>query len=173
VAEAQVEQVQANLSLLKAGPSAEEISVAQSRVDQAQRALEGAQIALEKTILRAPFAGTIGRLAVEEGEVVTTVGNVVPVAIIGDLRRLRVETDDLSEVDIAQIEIDQRVEIEVDALPDTELHGRVVEIAPMATVQHGDTVYTVAIDLEEGLKVGLRWGMTAYVDIIVEEEEGS
>ncbi len=173
VAEAQVEQAQAHLDLLEAGPSSEEIAVAQARVDQAQRALEGAQTALDKTILTAPFAGTIGHLAVEEGEVVTVVGNVTPVVTIGDLRRLRVETDDLSEVDIARIEIEQRVEIEVDALPDTELHGRVVEIAPMATVQQGDTVYTVTIDLEEGLETGLKWGMTAYVDIVVEEEEGS
>jgi hypothetical protein len=45
----------------------------------------------------------------------------------------------------------------------------VSEIAPMAEERHGDIVYKVTIDLEEGLEAGLRWGMTAYVDILVGE----
>jgi hypothetical protein len=43
------------------------------------------------------------------------------------------------------------------------------EIAPMAEEQHGDIVYKVTIDLEEGAGASLRWGMTAYVDILVGE----
>jgi len=50
-----------------------------------------------------------------------------------------------------------------------EFRGRVSEIAPMAEERHGDIVHKVTIDLEEGLEAGLRWGMTAYVDILVGE----
>jgi hypothetical protein len=58
-----------------------------------------------------------------------------------------------------------------------ELRGRVSEIAPMAEESHGDIVYTVTIDLEEGPALSavegagasLRWGMTAYVDVLVGE----
>jgi hypothetical protein len=39
----------------------------------------------------------------------------------------------------------------------------------MAEEQHGDIVYPVTIDLEEGFGASLRWGMTAYVDILVGE----
>lgn len=57
----------------------------------------------------------------------------------------------------------------MDALPGREFRGRVSKITPMAEERPGDIVYTVTIDLEEGLEAGLRWGMTAYVDILVEE----
>ena len=104
-----------------------------------------------------------------------------PVLVIGDLCTLQVETDDLSEVDVVEVAVGQEVEVSVDALPDLKLHGRVSEIAPMAEERHGDIVYTVTIDLEggpalsevegpvEGAEADLRWGMTAYVDILVGE----
>jgi hypothetical protein len=80
-------------------------------------------------------------------------------------------------VDVVEVAVGQKVKITVDAMPYLELHGQVSEIAPMAEERHGDIVYTVTIDLEggpalspvEGAEAGLRWGMTAYVDILVGE----
>jgi HlyD family secretion protein len=166
VAEAQVGEAQAQLVKLREGPRSEDIAVVEAQVQQAQTALQGARIALEKTILVAPLAGTVGTVMVEEGE---TVMAGTPVIMIGDLTALQVETNDLSEVDVVEVAVGQEAEVSVDALPDLELHGRVSKIAPMAEEQHGDIVYTVTIDLEEGLEAGLRWGMTAYVDILVGE----
>jgi HlyD family secretion protein len=162
VAEAQVGEAQAQLVRLREGPRPEDIAVAGAQVQQAQTALEGARIALEKTVLVAPLAGTVGAVMVEEGE---TVMAGTPVLVVGDLSALQVETDDLSEVDIVEVAVGQEVEVSVDALPDREFRGRVSKVAPMAEERHGDIVYTVTIDLEEGS--ALRWGMTAYVDILV------
>jgi multidrug resistance efflux pump len=166
VAQAQAGQSKAQLDLLLAGPRAEAIAVAEAQVQQARTSLEGARIALEKTTLVAPLTGTVGAVMAEEGETVTASE---PVLVIGDLSALQVETDDLSEVDIVEVAVGQEVEVSVDALSDLELRGRVSEIAPMAEERHGDIVYTVTIDLEQGLEAGLRWGMTAYVDILVGE----
>ena len=166
VAEAQVGEAQAQLVKLREGPRSEDIAVVEAQVQQAQIALQGARIALEKTVLVAPLAGTVGTVMVEEGE---TVMAGTPVLMIGDLTALQVETNDLSEVDVVEVAVGQEAEVSVDALSDLELHGRVSKIAPMAEEQHGDIVYTVTIDLEEGLEAGLRWGMTAYVDILVGE----
>jgi HlyD family secretion protein len=165
-AQAQAGQAQAQLDLLLAGPAAEAIAVAEAQVQQAQTALEGARTALEKTVLVAPLSGTVGDVMVEEGE---TVMAGAPVLMIGDLSAFQVETDDLSEVDIVEVAVGQEVEVSVDAMPDLELRGRVSEIAPMAEERAGDIVYTVTIDLEEGAAASLRWGMTAYVDILVGE----
>ncbi|MGQ9625631.1 MAG: HlyD family secretion protein [Anaerolineae bacterium] len=166
VAQAQKEKAQARLALLEAGPSPQELDIARARLYQAQRTLKGAQTALDKTILRAPFAGTVGRVDVEVGEVV---GGLAPGSAItlGDLSKLYVETKDLSEVDIAKVKIGQKAKVEIDALLDMEFSGQVFEIAPMSTTYLGDTVYTVRVALEAGQESGLRWGMTAYVDIIV------
>jgi len=166
VAQAQARQAQAQLDLLLAGPAAEAITVAEAQVQQAQTALQGAKTALEKTVLVAPLSGTVGDVMVEEGE---TVMAGAPVLMIGDLSALQVETDDLSEVDVVEVAVGQDVEVSVDALPYLELGGQVSKIAPMAEEQHGDIVYTVTIDLEEGAAASLRWGMTAYVDILVGE----
>ncbi len=164
VSQAQARQFQAQLDLLLAGPPAEAVAVAEAQVKQAQTALQGAQIALEKTVLVAPLAGTVGKVMVEEGE---TVMAGAPVLTIGDLTALQIETDDLSEMDIVEIAVGQTAKVSVDALPGTELHARVSRITPMAEERHGDIVYTVTLDLEEGLEAGLHWGMTAYVSIIV------
>jgi multidrug efflux pump subunit AcrA (membrane-fusion protein) len=166
VAQAQAGQAEAQLDQLLAGPRAEDIGVAEAQVGQSQTALGGARIALEKTALVASLPGTVGAVMVEEGE---TVMAGAPVLMIGDLSGLQVETDDLSEVDIVEVAVGQEVEVSVDALPDREFRGRVSEIAPMAEERHGDIVYMVTIELEEGLEAGLRWGMTAYVDILVGE----
>lgn len=174
VAQAQSRQAKAQLDLLLAGPAAEAIAVAEAQVEQARIALQGARLALEKAVLVSPLSGTVGAVRVEEGEVVMAGA---PVLTIGDLTTLRVETNDLSEVDIVEVVVGQEVEVSVDALPGEKFRGRVSEIAPMAEEQHGDIVYKVTVDLEEGpapstvegLEAGLRWGMTAYVDILVGE----
>jgi HlyD family secretion protein len=166
VAQAQAGQAQAQLDQLLVGPAAETIAVAEAQVQQAQTALEGARTALEKTVLVAPLAGTVGAVMVEEGE---TLMAGAPVLVVGDLSALQVETDDLSEVDVVEVAVGQKVKITVDAMPYLELHGQVSEIAPMAEERYGDIVYTVTIDLEGGSRADLRWGMTAYVDILVEE----
>jgi HlyD family secretion protein len=166
LAEAQVGEAQAQLVKLKEGPRPEDVAVVEAQVRQAQIALQGGRIALEKTVLVAPLTGTVGAVMVEEGE---TVMAGAPVLMLGDLTTLQVKTDDLSEVDIVEVAVGQEVEVSVDALPDEEFRGRVSEIAPMAEERHGDIVYTVTIDLEEGPEAGLRWGMTAYVDILVGE----
>jgi HlyD family secretion protein len=166
VTEAQVGEAQAQLIKLKEGPRPEGVAVVEAQVQQAQTALEGARIALEKTALVASLAGTVGAVKVEEGEMVMAS---TPVLVIGDLSGLQVETDDLSEVDVVEVAVGQEVEVSVDAMPYLKLRGRVSEIAPMAEEQHGDIVYTVTIDLEEGAVASLRWGMTAYVDVLVGE----
>jgi len=152
-AEAAVSQAQARLDLLKAGASEKDIAVSEAQVAQAQAALDAAKAALSKATLTAPFAGTIGAVYVREGEMITP-GQ--PVIVLGDLSTLRVETTDLNEVDVARVKVGQKVDITFDALPERKLMGTVTHIAPMSAVGGGGGT-------------DLRWGMTAFVDIIVEE----
>lgn len=163
-AQARVEQAQAQLDLLRAGARPEEVAVAQTQVAQAEVALAQAQSALEQAALRAPFTGIIGEVRVKEGEVVNAG---VPLLTLGDLGHLRVETTDLNEIDIPLVRVGQEARIEFDALPERAVRGRVIQIAPMASLEEGGTNYTVIMELEER-DPDLRWGMTAFVDILVE-----
>ena len=163
-AQALVDQAQAQLDLLRAGARPEEIAVAQAQVAQAEATLAQAQSALEKAELRAPFRSIIGEIRVREGE---TVNAGVGLLTLGDLDDLRVETTDLNEIDIPLVKVGQEVKIEFDALPERAIQGRVTRIASMASLEEGGTNYTVIIELEDR-DPDLRWGMTAFVDILVE-----
>jgi HlyD family secretion protein len=163
-AQARVDQAQAQLDLLRSGARPEEIAVAKAQVAQAEVALAQAQSALEKTKLKALFPGTIGEIKVREGEVVNAG---VPLLTLGDLDHLRVETTDLNEIDTPLVKVGQEVKIAFDALPERVIPGRVARIAPMASPGEGGTNYTVIIELEKQ-DPDLRWGMTAFVDISVE-----
>jgi HlyD family secretion protein len=169
-ARAAVSQAQAQLDLLKAGASEEDAAVSEAQVAQAQAALDAARAALNKATLISPFAGTVGAVYVHESEMVTP-GQ--PVIELGDLSALRVETTDLNEVDIARVQVGQKVDLTFDALPERKLTGTVTHIAPMSAIGGGGgTSYTVIIEFDEAeiaAVSGLRWGMTAFVDIIVEK----
>jgi len=158
---AQVPQAQASLDRLLASPTPAEIAVAEAVVSQAREAVNTTQALLGQTVLEAPFDGTVGLVHVREGEEVMP-GR--PVLVLGDLNSLRVETTDLDEIDIARIQLDQRVDLTFDALAEQVLTGRVTGIAPMSTPGQAATTYRVIIEFDE-VDPALRWGMTAFVDI--------
>jgi multidrug resistance efflux pump len=158
---AQVSQSQATVDRLRAGPTTEEVTVAEATVVQAREAVSTAQALRVQSTLTAPYDGTVGMLYVRQGEEVLP-GQ--PVLVMGDLSTLQVETTDLDEIDVARVHPDQRADLTFDALPDEVLTGRVVHIAPMSTPGQAATTYKVTIEFEE-IDPALRWGMTAFVDI--------
>lgn len=163
-ARAQTAQAQAQLDLIKAGTRAEDIAAAEAEVARAEAAVMAAENALNDAVLRAPFAGTVGEVLVEQGELVTPQ---VPVLRLGDLTQLRVRTEDLSEGDVALVRLGQPVKVTVDALPDREFVGTVARISPLATERRGDKIYDVLVDLDLPADSGLRWGMSTFVEIKV------
>jgi HlyD family secretion protein len=164
-ATAQKESAQAQLDLLKAGASVEQIAVAEAAVQQAQVAVDVARAQLEKLQLAAPFPGTIGMTYARLGEAITP-GQ--PLVMIGDLGQLQIETTDLSEADVARVREGQTAQITFDALPGRTFVGTVKRIAPMSTPGQGGVNYTVIVTLDE-TDPALRWGMTAFVDIQVDQ----
>jgi RND family efflux transporter MFP subunit len=137
---------------------------ADAKVQQAQAALELAQINLAEGTLTAPFDGVVTSLSVIPGEFVPADQAVITLAT---LDTLQVETSDLSERDITKISIGAPVNIYIEALKE-DVRGRVISISPRANTVSGDTVFKVTIAFDEQPEQVL-WGMTAVVNI---EEEG-
>ena len=168
-AEGQRDVAQAQLMETRAGASEEDIALAETEVDQAEVALEEARLRLERCERRAPFDGTVGMVQVRQGEQVRQ-GD--PIVTLGDLSTLRVETTDLDEIDVARVQVGQSVDVTFDAFPDRVFEGRVVRINPMAEATGGGVSYTTIIELEDladGDASQIRWGMTAFVDIEVDQ----
>ena len=164
-AKAQLEQATAQLDLLKAGATAEQIAVADAGVKQAQVAVDTAKAQLDKLQLTAPFDGTIGTVYARSGELAQPGQSIVT---LGDLGSLRVETTDLSETDIARVNVGQPVNVTFDALPGKTIRGKVARLAPMSTPGQSAVNYIVTVALDE-IDPALRWGMTAFVDVQVNE----
>ena len=129
-----------------------------ARLQNARDDLAAAEAALEASRLTAPFTGTVASLK-------ATVGDYLPpgiiVAIVADLARLRVETTDLSELDVSAVSIGQACTISIEALGE-QAPGRVVSVSPLPTTLGGDVVYAATVELES-IPEGLRAGMTAEV----------
>ena len=173
VAEAGVAEAQAALATVLAGATEEELAIAEAGVVEAEAGLASARAALaiaqadlSDFELTAPMPGTVARVNLDVGEYAAPG---TPVINLGATSNWYVETDDLTEIDIVQVAVGQPVKVIVDAIPDREYNGVVIEVAPRSEIKRGDVTYTVTIELTDADDAPLRWGMTVFVDINVEQ----
>jgi multidrug efflux pump subunit AcrA (membrane-fusion protein) len=158
IAQARLKLAEERYEMVQNGPDPGAVALAQARLKTAQDQAQAARASLEDLELIAPFAGTVSLVSLYSGEWAAP-GQ--PIVALADLAHLRVETTDLSERDVPQVEIGQAVVVYISAL-DLDVPGTVREIAPLADVLGGDVVYQATIDLEE-LPPGLRAGMSVEI----------
>jgi len=79
------------------------------------------------------------------------------------MSKLKVDAN-ISDIDIAKVQVGQKVEVYVDALPEKVFTGKVTYIAPTATVTGNIRTYVVRIELDD--QSNLRDGMSVRVEII-------
>jgi len=163
VTQAQLDQALSDYAILQAGPDPARLRLAEARVANTQAQLAAAQAALNRLTLVAPFDGTVARLSIHPGEWVIPGQAVLALA---DLSNLQVETTDLSERDIPQVQIGQPVTVFIKALG-LQVPGHVSAIAPLAETLGGDVVFMTTIQLDE-LPAGLRAGMSVEVEFEAE-----
>ncbi len=146
---------------LDAGPDAVALAAAQAEVERKRLAVVEAEAALAGTELRVPFGGTVLRVYVAAGDLVTANTRVVTVA---DLSRLQVLAA-VDETVIRRVAAGQGAVVTFDALPGQVLRGAVVSVPLQGTLQGGVTVYEVPVALEGAAGLPLLVGMTANVAI--------
>jgi len=107
----------------------------QSGIAVAEAVVQGAEVALENTVIRAPFDGTVLTKDADVGEVVAPLAasafSKAAVVTIADLRSLQVEAD-VSESNLEGVTVGQRCEIVLDAYPDQRYPAYVAMIVPTA-----------------------------------------
>ena len=164
-AEAQLDSAMAALEQAEDSEFAteQEVDVARAAVKLAKAGVEQANLNWVDTHLFSPIAGTIIDIFANPGEVVSPGA---PVFLIADLTTLQIQTTDLNEVDVAKIDIGSSSEVIFDALPDTTVNGKVIDIS-LRNEQVAGVYYTVTIELEN-IPDGLLWGMSAFVKIETE-----
>ena len=160
-AQAAVDTAQASLNQIRAGAPESKRAIAQAQVQRAQAALAMARAELDTRQLKAPFDGIVASVDLKPGEY-SAPG--APVVRLADLSAWQVETDDLTERSIVDVQVGAAARITFDALPGLELSGKVTRIDAYGLDKHGDTTYTVVIQPDRQDQ-RLRWNMTASVSI--------
>jgi HlyD family secretion protein len=151
----------AKLDNLLKPPSAADIASADADIASAQADVQRAQAALADTELHAPFAGTVATVDAKVGEAVTAGA---PIVQLADFSAWQVETTDLTEINIVNVQVGGAATLSFDAIPDLDLNGKVTNIEPFGTDHQGDIVYKVTVTPDK-MDDRLRWNMTAKVTI--------
>lgn len=111
------------------------VEAAEAAVKAGIAALHGSNVALEYTLIRAPFDAVVLTKNADIGDIVTPIGAAAnakaAVVTIADMSSLQVEVD-VSESNLQQVKIGQPCEIQLDALPDSRFRGVAHMIVPTA-----------------------------------------
>lgn len=167
VAEANLEQAKKDYEMYLEGPDPEALQAAQARLANAEAQLAAAEAARADLELVAPFAGKVVKLDLKAGEFANPGA---PVLTLADFSTWKVETTDLTELNVVDIAVGDPVVVSFDALPEEELPGVVVRIGDAGENRQGDIIYTVLVEPEPAdawaeFQDVLRWKMTASVRI--------
>lgn len=180
----ELEKARSELRQLEAGPSAAALAsaraavqsargrLAQARarfgidlgregVDAANARLTSALAAASLLTVRAPTAGIVSAVQAGAGSAVDTTTSIATVTSPGQL----LVTIDLSEFDVAQVEVGQKASVAVDALGGDSFPGTVVYVAPAGVDSGGVITFPVQIAVPEAEDV--KPGMTVSASIVV------
>ena len=178
-AQQQIASAQASVDRLKEPARDYDIVQVSAQLEQARIALDNAKTTaklneialaqskrrLEQSVLRAPFNGVVGNVNVREGESVSTAGVPSAAFVIADTGRYHMDVT-VDELDVARLRSGQLVGIAVDALPGTQVSGKVERISSTGSKINGVVNYIVRVALDTG-NDALKNGMSATAQIVV------
>jgi len=166
--------------------------ISQEEYDAARKQLEGVSVerdlAVERlalikegkirgsravdSVIRAPASGTVLERLVDPGEPVvplTSFQEGTALLTIADMNDLVFKWT-VDEIDVGKLEPGLPVRIRVGALPNAEIEGKVVRIAPKAREEQGTTLFSVEASIEEAGGALLRAGYSANADVVIREK---
>jgi multidrug resistance efflux pump len=149
---AELDTAQRTYDRLKGGVDADQLAVLEAR-------LEAAEAGVAAFSVIAPFDGVVADLNAKLGGSISA-GE--PAVTVADFSQWLVQTTDLTEIDVVNLEEGQPVTISLDAIPEADLTGEILSIGQTFAENQGDVVYEVTILLTDTLP-NMRWGMTAAV----------
>jgi HlyD family secretion protein len=125
-----------------------------------------------ESIIRAPIAGTVLELLVNEGDPVVPLTSYqagTALTNLADMTTL-IFKGTVDEIDVGKLAEGLPARIKVGALPEAKVDGRVYKIAPKSKTAEGATLFDVEVELLPGKGVTLRAGYSANAEIVVREK---
>jgi HlyD family secretion protein len=173
VAQANLDKARREYDEYTAGPSSDDLALAEAERANAQADLALAKKDLEKAIeaqddvfLVAPWTGTVLSVEAAPGALVSS-GS--PIVTLLDTTQMEFHTTNLSERDLALIQPGQKAIVTLKAYPDDPLEAAVMRIGWQVGESVGDAAtFPVMLSLSQ-TKLDIRPGMTGRVEILFEE----
>lgn len=163
--ESQVVQAELKLALSEQPFRPVDFDIARTGIEQAEAALDLANLQLEYTTITAPYDGIIAELHIEEGSMV---GPQVPVArVVSNEIEVKVSVE---EGRLGQLYKGQHVALNVAAYPGVDFPAVVSNVAPVADAKTHTFMITVTPMDKKGL---LRGGMFADTTLLAEEKDNT
>jgi HlyD family secretion protein len=143
---------------------------AEAVVEQKQAALDQAEVDRERTQIRAPIDGIVIKRDVNPGQTVAvTLEAKTLFKIAHDLREMELRGR-IDEADVGKLRIGQATTFTVDAYPDRQFNGKVLQIRKSPETTQNVVTYTAMISAPNA-DLLLMPGMTATLRIMVAESE--
>jgi HlyD family secretion protein len=148
-----------------------DLANAEAAVEQQQAVLDQARVDLERSVLRAPIDGVVIKRDVNPGQTVAVALEAKTLfTIAADLARMEVHGT-IDEADIGKLSAGQSVSFNVDAYPEREFEGSVLQVRKAPETTHDVVTYTAVIPAANP-DLLLYPGMTATLRIIVNRSGG-
>jgi HlyD family secretion protein len=125
-----------------------------------------------ESIIRAPIAGTVLELLVNEGDPVVPLTSYqagTALTNLADMATLLFKGT-VDEIDVGKLREGMPARIKIGALPDAKVDGVLSKISPKSKSAEGATLFDVEIELRPGPGVVLRAGYSANADVVVKEK---
>ncbi|GEM_PF-2546656 len=134
-------------------------------LDQAQKAVTEAELAVARTVIRSPIDGFVLDRKVEIGQVLNA-NQATPIlfTIASTLNEVEVEAL-VSEADISRVKLGLPVRLQVDAYSNEQFAGEIVEIRRAPQVEGRSVSYPVLVRAKDAQE-RLLPGMTAQVEFV-------
>ncbi len=162
-----VQRTEDELSLKRAGATAEQIAGQEAQIAQAEANVLYYESQLEKTYIHAPFSGVITKIDAKLGDIISA--NVLMVSLIGS-GNFEIESN-ITESDIAKIKIGNKARVTLDAYGNDVMFNAVVSKKNLSeTIIDGVPTYKTTLQFEENDERILS-GLTANVDILADKKE--
>lgn len=150
------------------------IAAQQAAVRASQAAVREVRVALDNTVIRAPFAGVVLTKQADVGDVVSplsaSANSKAAVVTLADLSTLEIEAD-VSETSLAKAHVDQPVEIQLDALPGLRLAGSVSRIVPTVDRSRATVKFKVRFDEKDPRVLPDMSAKVAFLERALKAEE--
>ena len=143
---------------------------AQENQESAQSKLDSTQDSYDRYTITAPISGTVVSKNTKVGDKIQNSNSPTQMAVIYDLSSVTFEMN-IDELDISNVRVGQKVEVEADAFSGQSFEGEVTMVSMEGTASNGVTYFPVTVTMTEF--GGLLPGMNVEGTIILDSSENA